>query len=132
MTSQLFTTLDVVAEILANLDKGWALIGGLAVSVYGEPRFTRDIDIAIRVDDDVEAEAFIRAWTSRNFIIDTVIEQDVTGRMATVRSRRSRDSAGIMVDFLFASSGIEPSKLVPWKSFLDWWSPWLGQPTSLR
>lgn len=108
MTSQLFTTLGLAAEILADLEKGWALIGGLAVSFYGEPRFTRDIDLAISVADDGEAEDFIRSWTARNFVIDTVIEQDVTGRMATVRSKKASSLEGIFVDLLFASSGIEP------------------------
>lgn len=108
MTSQLFQTLGLVAEIFADLDKSWALIGGLAVSVYGEPRFTRDIDIAIGVEDDGEAEDIIRSWSARNFDIATVIEQDVTGRMATVRSKESGIPEGIVVDLLFASSGIEP------------------------
>lgn len=35
----------------------WALIGGLAVSVRAEPRFTRDVDVAVAIDSDVEAEA---------------------------------------------------------------------------
>ena len=108
MTSQLFQTLGLVAEILADLEKHWALIGGLASSIYVEPRFTRDIDIAVSVEDDAEAEDFLRSWTARNFIIDTVIEQDMTGRLATVRSHRSGAPEGIIVDLLFASSGIEP------------------------
>lgn len=31
---------------LATLERGWALVGGLAVSVRTEPRFTRDVDLA--------------------------------------------------------------------------------------
>jgi hypothetical protein len=33
------------------------LVGGLAVSVRAEVRFTRDVDIAVAVADDAEAES---------------------------------------------------------------------------
>ena len=109
MTTRLFDTLRIVAETLDELNKPWALVGGLALSVYVEPRFTADIDIAVAVDSDEEAEQLLHALQARGFIIDTVIEQDATGRLATVRTYRSEDSPeGILVDLLFASSGIEP------------------------
>src|SRR5690554_7952884 len=84
MTTNLFETLAQVAEILVRLDKNWALVGGLAVSSYVEPRFTRDIDIAVAVNDDTEAEQFIHSWVSFGFMIDSVIEQEATGRLAPV------------------------------------------------
>lgn len=34
----------------------WALVGGLAISARIEPRFTRDLDIAIAVENDARAE----------------------------------------------------------------------------
>ena|SRR5690554_57896 len=108
MTTNLFETLAQVAEILVRLDMNWALVGGLAVSSYVEPRFTRDIDIAVAVNDDTEAEQFIHSWVSFGFMIDSVIEQDATGRLATIRSRRRGMEHNIVIDFLFASSGIEP------------------------
>lgn len=37
-----------------------------------------------------------------------MIEQDAAGRLATVRLVLGRDPGGIVVDVLFASSGIEP------------------------
>jgi len=33
-----------------------ALVGGLAVSARTEPRFTRDLDVAVAVPDDAGAE----------------------------------------------------------------------------
>jgi hypothetical protein len=44
---------------LQELDSHFAfdLIGGLAVSVRAEPRFTRDIDLAVAVTDDRDAES---------------------------------------------------------------------------
>ena len=41
---------------LDRLGLKWALIGGLAVAVRAEPRFTRDVDLAVTVADDREAE----------------------------------------------------------------------------
>lgn len=109
MNTRLFDTLRVVADTLDELEQPWALVGGLALSVYVEPRFTADIDIAASVDDDEEAEQLIRALQARGFVIDTVVEQEATGRLATVRTYRSEDSPEeILIDLLFASSGIEP------------------------
>lgn len=35
-------------------DVKWALIGGLAISVYGHPRFTQDVDILVLSEEDIE------------------------------------------------------------------------------
>ncbi len=43
-------------------DQPWALVGGLAVSVHCEPRFTRDIDIAIALPDDGAAERLVSSY----------------------------------------------------------------------
>jgi hypothetical protein len=48
-----------IADDLRQLDVRFALIGGLAVSIRAEPRTTRDVDVAIAVDSDVEAEAVV-------------------------------------------------------------------------
>ena len=108
MTTRLFETLGFVADALNELQKFWALIGGLATSTYVEPRFTRDIDIAISVQDDRDAEDFLNDWMARGFVLNTVIEHDVSDRLATVRTHRSKTASDIVVDLLFASSGIEP------------------------
>lgn len=44
---------------LHELDRRFALIGGLAVSVRAEPRFTRDVDFAVAVTDDKDAEKLV-------------------------------------------------------------------------
>jgi hypothetical protein len=46
---RLLAVLRLVAESFGDLRVPWALIGGLAVSVRAEPRFTRDIDLAVAV-----------------------------------------------------------------------------------
>lgn len=85
----------------------FALIGGLAVSVRTEPRFTRDADLAVALGTDAEAEALIYRLRSRGHGIEAIVEQEAAGRLATVRLTRSSDSAAPVVDLLFASSGIE-------------------------
>jgi hypothetical protein len=72
-----------IAADLRQLDRRFALVGGLAVSVRTEPRLTRD---AV-----------------------TAIEQDAAGRLATVRlAVAERPPEGVVIDLLFASSGVEP------------------------
>ena len=57
---RLLRVLRAVAGVLADAGVPWALVGGLAVSVRVEPRFTRDIDLAVAVEDDASAERLIR------------------------------------------------------------------------
>jgi predicted nucleotidyltransferase len=85
------------------------LVGGLAVSARAEPRFTRDVDFAVALKSDREAEALILAVQARGYRIDTVLEQEITGRIATVRLvTPGSGEHGVILDLLFASSGIEP------------------------
>ncbi len=108
MTTGLFETVREVSGILNDMGSPWALVGGLAVSAYVEPRFTRDIDVAVAVRDDSAAEAFVADWQARAFQVSLVVEQDETGRLATVRTHRPGEQEGVVVDLLFASSGLEP------------------------
>jgi hypothetical protein len=96
-----------LASELDTLGARFALVGGLAVSARSEPRYTRDVDVAVSVEDDEAAERLLHAIAGRGYAIDTVIEQKKTGRLATARLRHPRDP-GVFVDLLFASSGIEP------------------------
>lgn len=51
--------LEALRAIARDLDREgarWALVGGLAVSARTEPRFTRDLDVAVAVPDDGAAE----------------------------------------------------------------------------
>jgi len=88
----------------------FALIGGLAVSARTEPRFTRDVDLAVRVDADSDAEALIRALLTRGWTVLSQIEHEAAGSLATVRLAPPAGgrASGIVVDLLFASSGVEP------------------------
>jgi hypothetical protein len=85
----------------------FAVVGGLAVSVRTEPRFTRDADLAVALSTDAEAEALIHTLQACDYGIETVIEQAAVGRLATVRLTLSSEPRSPVVDLLFASCGIE-------------------------
>lgn len=96
------------ADLLASR-ASWALIGGLAVSTRAEPRTTRDLDMAVSVAGDPEAERLVRSLLGRGYRVATHLEQEATGRIATLRLLMPGEEAeGIVADLLFASSGIEP------------------------
>lgn len=104
----LFEALD---QILARLKEDRvqsALLGGLATSAWTEPRFTRDVDLAVAVRTDGEAEGLLRSLSRQGYRLLATVEQTATGRMATARlSPPSESDEGMIVDLLFASSGIE-------------------------
>ncbi len=100
-------TLRRIDADLRQADVRFALIGGLAVSVRTEPRFTRDADLAVAVTTDAEAEALIRTLRTLGYHIEALVEQEAVGRLATVRLSRSGKAGAPVVDLLFASSGIE-------------------------
>ena len=45
----------LILKHLSELGADWAVLGGLAVAARTEPRFTRDIDLAVAVRNDEEA-----------------------------------------------------------------------------
>lgn len=90
--------------------KRFALIGGLAVSARSEPRFTRDVDLAVAVESDREAESLALDLKGAGYRVVAQVEKEATGRLATVRLSPPGDpgAGGVVVDLIFASSGIEP------------------------
>jgi len=107
--SRLESVLRAAARDLSELGLRWALVGGLAVSARTEPRFTRDVDLVIAVPGDLDAEQAVHALQRRGYRIDALVEQEAAGRLATARlAPPQEDDAGIVLDVLFASSGIEP------------------------
>lgn len=100
----------LVADLRA-LELNWALVGGFAVAVHGEPRTTRDVDIVLALAGEAEAEDAVlglRLRGYRDHPEGAVLEQP-DGRLATVRLVSPVEGeSGIVVDLLFASSGLEP------------------------
>ena len=101
------TLISAASQVLAALSqenvKG-CIVGGLAVSSRCDPRFTRDVDIAVAVETDEQAEALIHALVSHGLRMNGLVEQEAVGRLAMARLSTAE---GLSVDLLIASSGIE-------------------------
>ena len=102
MTPEL--TLQQIAHALTRRSRRFALVGGLAVSLRAEVRFTRDVDIAVPVRDDRDTERLVVDSQSDGFLQLAVVEDERRGRIAI---SRLRSRSGVVVDLLMASSGIE-------------------------
>ena len=96
-----------LSNLLAALRKqqtSFAVVGGLAASARGEARFTRDVDVAVAVNTDAEAEAVVFALKQSGYTLVATVEQERTHRLATARLR---DRDGVVCDLIFATCGIE-------------------------
>lgn len=108
--TRLLEGLRTIAAALEERAIPWALVGGLAVSIRTEPRFTRDVDIAVALDDDVAAESLVGGLVAAGFTLVLSLEQQALGRLAAVRLLPpGGPEEGVVVDLLLASSGIEPA-----------------------
>lgn len=56
---------------------------------------------------DRAAENLVRELTGRGYRLTAIVEQEATGRLATVRLEH-RNASSLLGDLLFATSGIEP------------------------
>ena len=100
---------EALVRAQANLDSlhlNYALVGGFAVGLRAEPRFTQDLDLAVATSGDEEAEQIIMALHRAGYALVATVEQDAVGRLATARLVCPKTK--LTVDLLFASSGIEP------------------------
>ena len=96
--------LAAICRELLRLGRRFALVGGLAVSVRAEVRFTRDVDIAVAVADDSEAESLTYELRLAGYSAVARVEHESRQRLSTVRLM---SPSGVKVDLRFASSGIE-------------------------
>jgi len=103
--ASLASELGRIAGSLRELGVPFALAGGLAVSIRGEVRFTRDVDLVVAVPSDENMERLVRELSSRGYEIAALVEHEERRRLSTVRLRAL--PSGVHVDLLAASSGIE-------------------------
>jgi Nucleotidyl transferase AbiEii toxin, Type IV TA system len=96
--------LPKIRDALVERQRAYALVGGLALAVRAEPRFTRDVDLAVRVRDDRDAEGLVRELGVLGYRVIATVEHAVAKRLSTVRLGSPH---GAIVDLLFASCGIE-------------------------
>ncbi len=104
----------ICAELTAR-GRSFALVGGLAVSIRAEVRFTRDVDLAVSVESDEDAEALVYGLRSVGYEPVASIEHEARSRLSTIRLLSPQ---GVKVDLLFASSGIE-AEIVARASFVE-------------
>ena len=76
-----------IATELGRRNRRFALVGGLGVSIRGEVRFTRDVDLALVAKDDTDVEALVRDLAVAGYSVVAVVEHEERGRLATVRLR---------------------------------------------
>lgn len=106
--NSLETLLQQISDLFHKQKYAWALVGGLAVSIRTEPRFTRDLDLAVAVSNDSEAESLVHGLIADGLQAVATVEHEKTKRLATARIAPSGASPnGLVLDLLFASSGIE-------------------------
>ncbi len=104
----LYRTLNQLKLVLEQLERRFAMVGGLAVSIRAEVRFTKDIDIVVSVKDDSDAEALIYQLTERGYRPVATVEQKRQQRLATARLESPEN---IPIDIIFTNCGIEPEIL---------------------
>ncbi|MEO8680792.1 MAG: nucleotidyl transferase AbiEii/AbiGii toxin family protein [Vicinamibacterales bacterium] len=83
-STRLLQALRHAADALDQVGVPWALVGGLAVSIRVEPRFTRDIDLAVAAPDDGVAESLVSHLQAKGFS-QLSLDQQAMGRLAAVR-----------------------------------------------
>lgn len=100
---RLYSAFAKIVRELDELRARYSLIGGLAVGARIEPRTTKDIDFAVDVEDDAQAEALVFALSGRGYKVASLFQRK-DGRIATVRTY---GDAPVFIDYLFASTRIE-------------------------
>jgi hypothetical protein len=96
--------LTKIAKCFDEAKIGYMVIGGQAVIIYGEPRFTRDIDITLAVDTD---QLPIILKLAKNLKLRVLIDNPEDFAKNTKVLPVIDDSTGIRVDLIFSSSEFE-------------------------
>ncbi len=104
----LFEELVCVVRELDEAGVDYALIGGLAVAVWGVPRATRDIDLLIMEDSMERAK---QALTRRGFVLPAAPMRFRDG-VSVERVSRVRDGHLLTVDLMVVSENL----LKAWES----------------
>lgn len=99
---------------LREIGADFAMVGGLAVGIRTQPRFTMDIDLALAVADDDEAERILSSLLQDGFRPVMELDHAPTGRLATMRLAPPgirfvdmEEEQPPIVDLLFCACGIE-------------------------
>lgn len=104
MNEPIHKTLAELAELLEAKCAPYAIIGGIAVSIRGEPRFTADVDIVVAADLD-ESSAILQVFEDSQFapLFDDAADLIRTAFLLPLRHRQT----GISVDVAVGVTGFE-------------------------
>lgn len=105
MSADLFDSLFAVVAVLERENIEHALVGGLAVAVYGAPRATTDIDLLIDPNDGDRAVA---AAKKAGFGFEALPLQFSDG-MRLRRVTRIDSGESLTLDFILADEPLEPA-----------------------
>jgi len=106
--SFLFTELRRVTSDLHQSGVSWCLVGGLGTSVYVEPRTTKDIDVAISVSGEEQANSLKDFLLTRGYSNPQLLMHvSPTRRMGWRVFIPSSHEACVPLDILVLACGIE-------------------------
>jgi len=108
LENNFFSNIKLITRNCQELELAYALVGAFAVGVRARPRATKDIDFAVAVDSDKEAETIVFGFQNLGYKIVAVFEHSVSKCLTTVRlllpgSKGNQPD----LDLMFAISGIE-------------------------
>jgi len=86
-----------VVETLVRLDLPYLITGSIATILYGEPRFTNDIDVVVQLTPD-RIEALVDAFPSEDFYVDP--ERIQQALSAKSQFSIIHPSSGLKIDFI--------------------------------
>jgi len=104
---------DYMASGFRESGAAFAVVGGLAVGARIGPRFTRDVDFAVAVSSEEEAETILGYFIRYGFVTEAEIHHENTGRLHTMRMQSpplpdaDPDEGQPVADLIFATTGIE-------------------------
>lgn len=99
---------DELVEVVKSLDQSgidYALVGGLAVGVWGAPRATKDIDLLIRPEDLARAKECVRLV---GYQLEALPMQFSDG-MKMQRVSKVGSGQLMTVDFILVNASLEPA-----------------------
>jgi hypothetical protein len=104
----LLEQLTAIVRTLEDADLEYALVGGLAVAVWGAPRATQDIDLLVRPES---VDAIVAALEPLGFRF-RALPMTFSDGMSLQRVSRIEEGELLTVDLILVDANLEPA----WRS----------------
>ena len=104
--SRLHDALTVVCDFLDTRQFPYAIAGGMAVAIWGEPRTTFDVDLVVATDAATSERLLAAIRSEPAFLLDPQIlpmPPEINIIRAHLLDKSSQDPTIILVDFLLLS-----------------------------